>query len=159
MRTKLSLCLIVAMGAGLFLILSCTDPFYPDAICVGVTGESISITDQNNNPVTGAEFSVVNTRTGKELCADENGNLDEKCAANLGETDHMEEDRYWLVTSLNANPDEPTADIRHLDIIEATAELNSHSVSAKYIVDLGNTSCRIAGVEGPDPLVLSISEN
>ena len=149
---------LIVIGFGFIMFYSCTNPFYPDAICVGVTGETISITDQNNNPVTGAEFSVVNSRTGKQLCADENGKLDEKCAASLGETDRMEEGRYRLVTSLNVNPDEPTADIRHLDIIEATAELNGHSVSAKYIVDLGNTSCRIAGVEGPDPLVLSISD-
>lgn len=157
MKHKPQILLIWFIGSLFFL--SCTDPFYSDAICVGVTAEFISITDQNNNPVTGAEFTVVNTRTGKELCTDENGNVDEECAAILGEADLPDEGLYWLVSSLNAHPDEPTADIRHLDIIEATAKLNGHSVSAKYIVDLGNTTCRIVGVEGPDPLVLNLPED
>ena len=138
------------------LFTACTDQFYhSDLICVGVQAETIRVVDQNQNPVLGADITIINKRTGKQFCVDKQGVVDESCANAIGESDIQNGD-YILVSIVNTRHTEPTADVQHLDIIEATIEKNGVSVTHTYIVELDSGRCYPENIEGPRLVTLDL---
>lgn len=142
------------------LMISCTDSFFTDdVICVaGGKTKTIEVVDQESNPITGAEFSVVNTRTGKEFCVDAKGNLDESCNDLLGETELTNQGEYILISEYNTANNQPTSDIQNLDIIEATIQKNGAVVKPRYVVIFGNNNCFPKHVKGPQVVVLKMTQ-
>lgn len=144
----------------IFLVTSCSDNFFAveDVICpLGFKTIPIKVVDQDYNPITGAEFTVVNTRTGKEFCVDKNGNRNDECDSLLGETETTNQGIYILISEYNTSRDEPTADVRHFDIIEAIITKNGVIAKSKYIVIFDN-NCYPKRVEGPEVVVLDMSQ-
>jgi hypothetical protein len=140
-----------------FLVTSCTDYFFEtEGICFNEGGpvKTIKVVDQDSNPVTGAEFTVVNTRTGKEFCIDAKGNKDASCDRALGETGATGAGEYALISAYNTGSDDPTADVKQLDVIEATIKKNGLAVKPRYIVIFDDSYCYPDRVEGPDVVVL-----
>lgn len=140
----------------LLFFTACTDQFfYSDLICVGLELETIQVVDQDNNPVTGAEITVINKRTGKPFCVDDKGIVNESCANTNAESD-VENGVYTLISTVNTRPNEPTADVKHLDIIEATIEKSGVSATYLYIVELNSGRCHPEKVEGPRLVTLDL---
>lgn len=144
---------------GSFFFLSCSEPFFDTSeVCTLILkSEFIEVVDQQGEPVTGANFTVVNKRNDREFCRDKEGNVVEYCANDLGENTSIANGIYAVVTSHNVG-DTPYENVRHLDVIRATVEKNGASVTADYIVDTGRGKCHPEGIEGPGTLVLDLPE-
>lgn len=140
-----------------FLFTSCTDYFFStEGICFneGGTVKIIKVVDQDSNPVTGAEFRVVNTRTGKEFCVDADGNKDESCDRALGESGATGAGEYALISAYNTGNDDPTADVKQFDVIEAIIEKDETTVKPRYVVIFDDSYCYPDQVKGPKIVVL-----
>ncbi len=141
----------------IFIFVGCGDnKFYNTATdCTDILeAVFINVIDSNGNPVTGAEFSVINKKNGNEFCKNEDGSVNELCAQYFGEQPHYEDGVYALVTTKNVRFN-PPENVQHLDVIKATVQKNGATVTAEYLVDTGRSRCHPKSVEGPDPLVLS----
>lgn len=146
MRYTATIVLFILVITGL----SCTDRYFDTFVgCTSILKmETVLLVDQPGDPVTGAELTVTNKRNGKTFCLNEDGTVRETCAADFGETGHLPEGVYSVITSHHVGPDKPE-EVRHNDVIRATFEKNGVSVSADYIVDTGRGKCHPEGLAGP----------
>lgn len=156
MITQIKIFLVLVLT---IMMVSCTDYFFAvDVNCVsGGTAQVIEVVDQDNNPITGADFTVINTRTGKEFCVDLDGNKDESCYNSLGETGSTAGGEYVLISAYNTRNNQPTADVRHFDVIEAIITKSGVIAKSKYIVIFDN-DCFPERVEGPEVVVLEMPQ-
>lgn len=141
---------------------TCTDHFFAEnIICPPGGGKAIAIevVDQNDDPVTGAGVTIVNKRTGKAFCVDEQGDLNEFCLQTLGETgSHEEEGSYVIISGYNTATEAATADVRHLDVIEATIEKDGAMISPQYIVKLNDSKCYPESIKGPRTVMMELPQ-
>lgn len=122
--------------------------------------KSIAIVDQNNTLLEDVDLTIINTRTDRELCVDENGIADEFCRQNMEPIETTPAGIYFLVTSSNIDRNGSGArHVQHHDILKAIAEKDGSSVTAKYIVELSDGRCHPEKIHGPDPLVLELPGN
>lgn len=156
MRYSINIAVLFLFVTGL----SCTDRYFDTSdICTSILKyEIVSVVDQNGEPVTGAELTVINKRNGKKFCINDDGTVRESCAMNLGAADFLPEGLYAVITSNNVGPDSPE-DVRHNDVIRATFEKSGVSVSADYIVDTGRGKCHPEGLFGPKVIEMALPED
>lgn len=135
-----------------FLITSC------ERVCDDILKKhNISIVDQNDNPITGINLDIINTRTGNLLCSqitsEERRN---RCNDELGESQSFAPGSgiYSIVTSFNLAVFDREGNVKDGDVIEVHGSVNGTEFSAQYTVR--TDKCNLDEVIGTATIVLEL---
>lgn len=119
--------------------------------------QHITIVDQNDNPLTGINLEIINTRTNKPLCSQiTNEERRENCTNELGESQSFPPGSgvYSIISSFNLTIFEREGDVNDGDIIEVLGSVNGTEFSEQYTVH--TDECNLDGVIGPEKIVVEL---
>lgn len=114
----------------------------------------ITIVDQNGNPLSGIDLTIINTRTDKPLCSEiSDENRRKSCEDELGESP-PDSGKYSIISTSNVSGYVREGDIKNDDIIEVSGSVEGTEFSEQYTVY--TNQCNFEEVIGPEVIEVEL---